>query len=76
MEGFILLIIFITCLFIVGALVISSKSKNNTKDRKENSTFIPPNFIGDSHNKNDHHDSSDGHGGDFGGGDGGGSGGD
>jgi len=73
MTGLILLIIIITCLVIVGALVISRKAKDHTKERKENSTFIPPQFIGDSHDKRDHDDSSDGFG-DFGGGDGGGGG--
>lgn len=75
MTGLIFLIIFITFLMIIGASVISKKAKYNTKKRKENSTFIPPQFIGDSHDKKDHHDSSDGFG-DFDGGDGGGGGGD
>ncbi|WP_394186427.1 hypothetical protein [Metabacillus halosaccharovorans] len=59
MIGFILWIIFITFLLIVGAIIISGRAKDNTKERKKHSTFIPSKFIGDSHDKDDRHDSSD-----------------
>ena len=55
-------------LFIIGAFFISGRAKENTKNRKDNATFIPPQYIGDSHDNNDDHDSSDGSGGDGGGG--------
>ncbi|WP_226526459.1 hypothetical protein [Metabacillus niabensis] len=70
MTGLILLFI-ITFSVIVGASVISRNAKEHSKVRKDNSTFVPPQFIGDSHGKRDHDDSSDGYE-DFGGGDGGG----
>lgn len=74
MAGFIVVLIFITLLFIGLAAGIRTKSRKNRKNRNENSSFIPPFFIGDSHDKQNHHDSNDSSGGfgDFGGGDGGG----
>lgn len=79
MTGIIITLLFITVLFIMIGIGISSKSRGNVKSRKDNSTFIPPYIIGDSDHKHsqDHHDSNDSSGG-FGdsSGDGGGGGGD